>query len=113
VAFSGHTFPHILVPLWHKQGVMINPARPMVIYQSMHLQFNRLDINTLQLAPTGNTMTVDGKRGQVKVTFEFKDGGAVVGRGEKCLVLSGLRDYDQAAVDGVVAYYDERKARLG
>jgi hypothetical protein len=113
VAFSGHTFPHILVPLWREKNVMINPARPMVIYQSMHLQFDRLDIADLQLAPAGNSLTVDGKRGQVKVCFEFKDGDTVVGRGEKCLVLSGLREFDEDAVAGVVAYYDERKARLG
>lgn len=113
VAFSGHTFPHILVPLWREKNVMINPARPMVIYQSMHLQFDRLDIDDIQLAPTGNSLTVDGKRGQVKVCFEFKAGDAVVGRGEKCLVLSGLREFDEEAVAGVVAYYDERKARLG
>ncbi len=113
VAFSGHTFPHILVPLWREQQVMINPARPMVIYQSMHLQFDRLDIADLQLKPAGNSLTVDGKRGQAKVSFAFYDGETQVGRGEKCLVLSGLREFDEAAVEGVVAYYDERKARLG
>lgn len=112
VAFSGHTFPHILVPLWREQGVMINPARPMVIYQSMHLQFDRLDIEDLQLEAAGSTMTVDGKRGQVKVSFIFKDGAQVVGRGEKSLVLSGLREFNEADVAGVVSYYDERKVRL-
>ncbi|UTA46856.1 DUF3581 domain-containing protein [Simiduia sp. 21SJ11W-1] len=112
VAFSGHTFPHILVPLWRDKNVMINPARPMVIYQSMHLQFDRLDIADLQLAPAGSSLSVEGKRGQVKVAFEFKDGNTVVGRGEKCLVLSGLREFDEDAVAGVVDYYDERKARL-
>lgn len=113
VAFSGQTFPHILVPLWREHSVMINPARPMVIYQSMHLEFDRLDLASVQLEAAGASMTVDGKRGQVTLNFVFKDGGQVIGRGEKTLVLSGLREYDEAAVQGVVDYYDERKARLG
>ena len=32
VQFSGHTFPHILVPLMSEHGVMINPARPLVTH---------------------------------------------------------------------------------
>ncbi|AFU98407.1 DUF3581 domain-containing protein [Simiduia agarivorans] len=112
VAFSGHTFPHILVPLWREQNVMINPARPMVIYQSMHLSFNTLALESLSLDAAGASMTVDGKRGQVVVRFAFKDGDKVVGKGEKKLVLSGLREFDEDAVAGVVEYYDERKARL-
>lgn len=113
VAFSGHTFPHILVPLWREHQVMVNPARPMVIYQSMHLQFDRLDIANLQLEAAGSSMTVDGKRGLVTVSFVFKDGDQIVGRGEKSLVLSGLRAFDEADVQGIVDTYDERKLRLG
>lgn len=113
VAFSGQTFPHILVPLWREHSVMINPARPMVIYQSMHLEFDRLDLSQVQLEAAGASMEVDGKRGQVTLRFVFKDGGQVIGRGEKTMVLSGLREYDESAVQGVVDYYDERKVRLG
>ena len=35
VEFSGHTFPHILVPLLAEQGVMINPDRPMVYMEDV------------------------------------------------------------------------------
>ena len=44
VEFSGQTFPHILVPLLAEQGVMIHPERPMVIYESMSIDLDRLDI---------------------------------------------------------------------
>ncbi len=35
VEFSGHTFPHILVPLMTEKGIMINTDRPFVVYESM------------------------------------------------------------------------------
>ena len=44
VEFSGAAFPHVIIPLMAKQDVMINPARPMVIYESMLINLERLDI---------------------------------------------------------------------
>ena len=35
VEFSSQAFPHILVPLMSAQNVMINPDRPLIIYESM------------------------------------------------------------------------------
>ncbi len=40
--FSGHTFPDILVKLMADNSVMINPARPMVMYQSMSIDLHTL-----------------------------------------------------------------------
>lgn len=112
VAYSGKTFPHILVPLMRQQNAMINPARPLVIYQSAKITLNRLDFQQPQLQESQSTMSVDGKRGQVVLGFDIVANGEVVGHGEKCMVLSGLREFDEEAMQEVVAYYNERKATL-
>lgn len=106
VAFSGHTFPHVLVPLMAAQNVMINPARPLVIYQSMSIDLTRLDFTAVSLEITNTELQVDGKRGKAILQFCFKEGEEVVGHGEKVMVLSGLRAYDQQVVDELVAQYD-------
>ena len=109
VEFSGTAFPHILVPLWQQHDVMINPARPLVIYESMVIELDTLDLPSLTLEATESTLDVQGKRGNVTLNFCFKSGDRVVGRGEKRMVLSGLRAFDQEAVDGVVDFYNARK----
>ena len=109
VAFSGYTFPHILVPLMAEEGVMINPARPMVIYQSMSIEMLRLDLNDVSLEMTGSTLEVQGKRGTALLNFCFKTGDEIVGYGEKKMILSGLRAYDQAVIDELVSDYETRK----
>ena len=43
VAFSGKNFPHYLKPLMEQHGVMFNPKRPLVIYDSMGFCLDRLD----------------------------------------------------------------------
>ncbi|MGS0729920.1 DUF3581 family protein, partial [Shewanella sp. 0m-11] len=43
VAFSGLNFMHILVPMMKQQQMMINPARPLVIYESMSFDLTTLD----------------------------------------------------------------------
>lgn len=113
VAFSGKTFPHVLVPLWQEHNVMINTARPLVIYESMHLTLDTLDFTAPTLELSGATLDVDGKRGYVRLAFDFKEGDKHLGCGEKRMVLSGLKAYDQAAIDGLVAYYNQRKIDLG
>ncbi len=109
VEFSGQTFPHILVPLWKQHNVMINPARPLVIYQSMSIQLDTLDIKQPTLEIADVSLQPKGKRGDVSLGFQLMDGGVRIGTGEKRMVLSGLREYDQDQVDGVVAFYNERK----
>lgn len=112
VAFSGKTFPHVLVPLWQEQSVMINPARPLVIYESMSVSIDNFDFEQPAVELCGSSFEVDGKRGNVQLEFEFKDNGKVFGRGEKRMLLSGLRAYDQSAIDELIEFYDQRKTDL-
>ncbi|MBD3670656.1 MAG: DUF3581 domain-containing protein [Gammaproteobacteria bacterium] len=109
VEFSGQTFPDILVPLMAEHGVMINPARPMVIYASMGIRMNRLDISDPQLNLSDSMLNLEGKRAGVTLNFNISAEGEVVGRGEKSLVLSGLRPYDQEAIEQLVQSYGLRK----
>lgn len=109
VAFSGQAFLHILIPLMEKHGVMINPARPMVIYESMSINMNTLNINDPSLEPGEATLVVNGKRGKVTLAFNVFENGDVVGSGTKEMVLSGLRQYDQATVDALLKEYNANK----
>ena len=109
VKFSGHTFPHILVPLLAEKNVMINPDRPMVIYQSMTIDLDTLDIKTPVLEIDHNELEVSGKRGSVLLAFNFMESGRIIGRGRKHMLLSGLREYDKVTVDELVASFNQRK----
>lgn len=110
VEFSGHSFPYILVPLMQQHQVMINTARPLVMYQSMSLNLEQLDLCSPLVKFLDADMEVDGKRGNVSLKFAITDGEATVGSGEKKLVLSGLREFDQQAMDQLILDYEARKA---
>ena len=112
VQFSGQTFPHVLVPLMSEQQVMLNPNRPLVIYESMTIDLDRLDFENPQLELTRPILEVDGKRGNVRLEFRVKAGGETVGRGEKVMVISGLLAYDEAKVQAMVDNYVSRKQHL-
>lgn len=92
---------------------MINTARPLVIYESMHLALDTLEFTSPTLELSGATLDVDGKRGHVRLAFDFKEGDRHLGQGEKRMVLSGLKPYDQEAIDGLIAFYNHRKETLG
>jgi hypothetical protein len=113
VAFSGHSFPHILVPLMKEQGVMINPARPMVIYESMSFEFFE-PVAALSGFPSlelsNSTFEVNGKRGKVHIEFDIVKDENVIGHGKKTMTLSGLRAFDQDAVDTLVLDYERAKS---
>jgi len=109
VAFSGLTFPHILVPLWKEQNVMVNPARPLVIYQSMTIELDTLDFERPLLELGKCELEVNGKRGNVILRFSFMSNGKQIGTGEKRMILSGLREYDQSVIDELVDFYSKRK----
>ncbi|CAK4066810.1 DUF3581 domain-containing protein [Vibrio sp. 16] len=109
VQFSGMNFPHIMVPLMEEQQAMINCQRPLVIYESMEVEFDRLDLTHPEVDFTGATFDVDGKRGVVTLNFAFKEDGEVVGKGIKRMVASGLKPYDQASVDDLVERFNARK----
>lgn len=109
VQFSGMNFPHIMVPLMEEQQMMINCQRPLVIYESMEVEFSRLDLTHPEVEFSGATFDVDGKRGLVTLNFTFKEDGEVVGKGLKRMVASGLKPYDQEAVDDLVERFHARK----
>lgn len=109
VQFSGMNFPHIMVPLMEEQQMMINCQRPLVIYESMEVEFDRMNITHPEVEFAGATFDVDGKRGVVTLNFDFKEDGNIVGKGVKRMVASGLRPYDQQAIDQLVAYFFECK----
>ena len=102
VAFSGKNFPHYLKPLMEAQGVMFNPQRPLVIYDSMGFSLSRLDAVAPGLELSGSSLDVAGKRGDALLEFDMTSAGETIGHGSKKLVVSGLRDYDASAMDAIV-----------
>jgi hypothetical protein len=113
VEFSGQTFPHILVPLMAEKKAMINTERPLVIYERMAINMDDLGIRNPSLELSSTRLDVDGKRGNVSVQFVVKADGNVVGSGEKNIVLSGLREYEQDKIDMLVKDYIARKEAAG
>jgi len=109
VEFSGHTFPHILVKLMLENNVMINPTRPMVMYESMSIELNNLDFNSVELVESNSTLTLDGKRGRACLAFDLISNNIVIGHGKKHMLLSGLREYDQETIDGIIEKYNKSK----
>ncbi|QTP56280.1 DUF3581 domain-containing protein [Billgrantia sulfidoxydans] len=110
VAFSGKNFPHVLKPLLEARGVMFNPKRPLVIYDSMGFSLDRLDLVAPSLELVDSSLEVIGKRGDVRLEFRITDRGQPVGSGSKKLVVSGLSDYDPAAMDDIVAEFYRLKS---
>lgn len=109
VEFSGHTFPDLLVPLLAEQNIMINPARPVAMYESMTIDLDRLDIDNPVLEVDRKEISTSGKRGEVSLVFNLVEAGNIVGRGKKRIILSGLREYDKLAMDEAVTNYKLRK----
>ncbi len=105
VAFSGQNFPHVLVPLMEAHGVMINTDRPLVIYERMSFELERLDRADFDLVLVESRLDVNGRRGEARLEYELRSGGESIGRGAKSLVLSGLRDHDPVALRGLVDRY--------
>ncbi len=109
VQFSGQTFPHILVPLMQQEGVMINPSRPLVIYKNMEITLDQLSGDNIELKLSHSILNKNGKKGEVRLEFSILSNGDEIGHGAKNLLLSGLRDYQQEALDDVIQAYDQRK----
>ena len=72
VEFSGHSFPHILVPLMVEHEVMINPDRPLVMYQGMSFELDRLNLADLKLELVSSKLEITKKRGNVTLEFLFE-----------------------------------------
>ena len=113
VAFSGQTFPHVLVPLMEQKEVMINPDRPLVIYESMEIDLRELDLKNPELELENSSLAVNGKRGRVSLEFVLRESGEKVGTGRKNMVLSGLRPLERSRLEALVDFYEQRKVRLG
>jgi hypothetical protein len=111
VEFSGHTFPHILVKLMFENSVMINPTRPMVMYENMFIHLDELDFSDVQLQLTTPSLIIEGKRGKATLPFDLVANGKVIGHGKKHMLLSGLKDYDQATIDALVSHYNDKKVQ--
>lgn len=110
VRFSGKTFPDVLEPLMREHNVMINPIRPLVIYQSMHLTMSALSGDQLSVELSGSTLDVEGKKGTVELAFTLLAGNEPIGTGSKSMVLGGLRTYDEHAMKDVVDIYNALKS---
>ena len=109
VEFSGHTFPHVLVPLMKENNVMINTERPLVIYDHMRISLDTLDVDRIDLALTENFCRLYGKRADVALNYDLCCNGEQIGKGQKKMVMSGLREYDQAKIDELVETYGTLK----
>jgi len=112
VAFSGDSFPGLLVPLMKQHNVMINPSRPMVMYTNMELKFDHMNFASVTLKPLDPELEVSGKRATAKLRFALYDGDQQVGYGQKQMVLSGLREFDAAQMDDLIAMDAQRKQDL-
>ncbi|MCK5120965.1 MAG: DUF3581 domain-containing protein [Methylococcales bacterium] len=109
VAFSGHNFPYVLVPLMAKQQVMINLTRPLVMYDSMSLEFDHLNFTDPKVEMLEPVLNVNGKRGDAFLHFQIKSGDEVVGKGFKKIVISGMREYEEEPMQAFVDNYLARK----
>lgn len=111
VEFSGHTFPHILVELMKECQVMINPTRPMIMYESMSIHLDNLDFQDIALKLSSTTLDIDGKRGNACLSFDLVSNKLVIGHGKKFMLLSGLRGYCQETIDNIVTQYNDTKTQ--
>lgn len=109
VAFSGHNFPYVMVPLLARKNVMFNVARPLVIYESMTLNMLTLDIKEPHLEMLEPAMEVNGKRATAFLHFQIKSDGQIVGSGFKKVAVSGLREYEAEPMQAFVNQYLARK----
>ncbi len=109
VEFSGHSFPHVLVPVMKENNIMINTERPLVIYDHMRISLDTLEIDSVELELSDCVFRIYGKRGDIALNFNLTHDGEAIGKGQKKLVVGGLREYDQAKIDELVASYTARK----
>lgn len=109
VEFSGHTFPHVLVPLMKENNAMINTERPLVIYDHMRISLDTLDMDSVSLVHTDSVFRIYGKRGDVALNYELTCNGETVGKGQKKMVLGGLREYQQEKVDQLIKSVEQSR----
>ena len=108
VAFSGRNFPHYLKPLMAEHGVMFNPDRPMVIYDSMGFELDLSDADHLDLEFAHAELDVRGRRGSARLDFSVSAAGQPLGAGSKTLTISGLQPYDEERLQAFIADFTQR-----
>jgi len=108
--FSGKNFPTLLMPLMKKHGVMFNPNRPLVMYNSMSFEFSNIDFdNQMLLELADSTLEVEPKRANSFLHFDIFDGQKLAGKGIKRMVVAGLREYDHDVITEFVKGYEARR----
>ena len=86
--------------------VMFNPARPLVMYNSMNFEFSTLTLhNPLHVELAKSEFEVEAKRANEFLHFEIYDGEKVIGRGIKTVVVGGLKTYDHDAISAFADNY--------
>jgi len=111
-AFSGRNFPEFLEPLMRGQGMMFNPDRPLVLYDSMTFDLDRIPPDDLRMRFADAALQIDGRRGIEIIDFELRHGEDVIGSGSKRVVLSGLQPYDGERLQRFIDDYEGRRQRL-
>ncbi len=102
IQLSGMGFPYIIVPLLKEKALMINPARPLVIYDSMSLSFFDFDFLEPEVELTDSALTFEGKRAIVTLSFTFKENGKCIGEGQKRMICSSLIAYDEPIATALI-----------
>ncbi|MEJ6123435.1 DUF3581 domain-containing protein [Vibrio sp. 2-Bac 85] len=106
VVFSGQNFPTLLMPLMEKHQVMFNPARPLVMYNSMNFELDCLTFtNPLHVELAESKLEVESKRANEFLHFDIYDGEKVIGRGVKTVVVGGLKPYDHDSITAFAENY--------
>lgn len=110
IQLSGMGFPHIMVPLLKENDLMINPARPLVIYDSMSLTFFDFDFSEPEVQLTDSVITFEGKRGIVTLSFKFTEKGRSIGEGQKRMICSSLIPYEESVATALIDKFYLNKA---
>ena len=89
---------------------MVNTDRPLAIYDHMRIALDTLDFDDVSsLSLADSQFRIYGKRGDVALNFDLNCNGEKIGKGQKKMVLGGLREYDQSKVDELVEADNQRK----
>ena len=92
---------------------MINPARPLVIYENMSFELSSLSFERIRLELDNSELQINGKRGDVALSFNLYDEqDQLIGHGRKSLILSALRELDEVSIQAMLTEYDQRKSRF-
>jgi hypothetical protein len=111
VVFSGQNFPTLLMPLMKKHNVMFNPSRPLVMYNSMSVEFDTFLLsNPLHVELADCYFEVDPKRANNFLHFNVFDGEKTIGRGIKKMVVAGLKPYQHEEITAFSEAYEARRA---